>query len=102
MFILVVVPKLQHKHQYAYFANADGSQVPGTACLTCSFRSRWDPSRLTVHNGIKTPSITSAFVVAESTCQQSVKLNIELKHPSGIAPGIPDFLLKYSAIWQHT
>lgn len=42
----------------------------------------------------------SDFVDAASTCQEPVKLNMALKLPSGVDPDIPDWLLKYSAIWN--
>ena len=48
------------------------------------------------------PSMARDFVAPSSTCQEPVKLNMELKLPSGILPDMPDFSLKYSAIWNHT
>lgn len=46
------------------------------------------------------PTIASDFVAAASTCQEPVKLNMALKLPSGMCPDIPDFSLKYPAIWN--
>lgn len=46
------------------------------------------------------PTIARDFVAAASICQEPVKLNIALKLPSGMLPDTPDFLLKYSAIWN--
>lgn len=49
---------------------------------------------------MKYPTMESDFVDAASTCQEPVKLNMALKLPSGVDPDIPDWSLKYSAIWN--
>jgi hypothetical protein len=49
---------------------------------------------------MKYPTIARDFVAAASTCQEPVKLNMALKLPNGMHSDTPDFLLKYSAIWN--
>lgn len=49
---------------------------------------------------MKFPTMARDFVAAASACQQPVKLNMALKLPSGMFPDIPDFSLKYPAIWN--
>ena len=47
---------------------------------------------------MKYPIKARDLVAAASTIQEPVKLNMELKLPSGICPLMPDLSLKYFAI----
>lgn len=84
----------------AYLAKDTGSHVYGTARLISSRKTKFEFFNSTLKRGIKYPTIASDFVAAASTCQEPLKLNMASKLPSGMLPDIPDFWLKYSAIWK--
>lgn len=49
---------------------------------------------------MKVPTMARDLVAAASTTHEPVKLNMELKLPSGICPVMPDLSLKCFAIWK--
>lgn len=84
-----------------YLAKDAGSQEYGTARLTSSFKTKSKFASSTLNNGMTEPIIARDFVVAASSWQEPVKLNMALKLPSGTSPDISDFSLKYIAIWNY-
>lgn len=67
-------------------ANAAGSHVDGTACLTWSRSTICAFESATVYSVIHQPSKASDLVLAASFCQQPVNSNIVLNKPDGIFP----------------